>query len=71
MKSEALKKIENFRRQTLASLYNQCTSEQQNVFNRMYVSIAAIPDRKIDWAIQQCERTIAENKKKRDEKLIF
>jgi hypothetical protein len=65
MKSEALKKIENFRRHILANLYNQCTSEQQDVFNRMYISIAAIPDRKIDWAIQQCERTIEENKKKK------
>ena len=65
MKSEALRKIENFRRQTLANLYNECTPEQQNVFNRMYVSIAAIPDRKIDWAIEQCERTIAENKNKK------
>ena len=65
MKSEALRKIENFRRQTLANLYNECTPEQQNVFNRMYVSITAIPDRKIDWAIEQCERTIAENKNKK------
>ena len=47
------------------NLYNKCTPEQQSVFNRMYVSIAAIPDGKIDWAIQQCERTIAENKNKK------
>ena len=68
-KSEALKKIENFRKQTLVDLYNQCTPEQQSVFNRMYVSIMEIPDEKIDWAIEQCERTIAKNKTKEDEKL--
>jgi hypothetical protein len=66
MKSKALKKIDDFRRQTLDDLYNQCTPEQQNLFNRMYVSITAIPDGKIDWAIQQCERTIAKNKTKKE-----
>lgn len=69
IKSESLKKIESFRKQTLVDLYNQCTPEQQNLFNRMYVSIEKIPDKKIDWAIQQCERTVAKNKTRRDEKL--
>jgi hypothetical protein len=68
-RSEALKRIEDFRRQTLIDLYNRCTPEQQNLFNRMYVSVTDIPDEKIDWAIQQCERTIAKNNEKRDEKL--
>jgi len=62
IKSEALKKIEDLRKKTLVDLYNQCTPEQQNLFNRMYVSIDKIPDKKIDWAIQQCENTVAKNK---------
>jgi hypothetical protein len=65
-KSEALKRIDDFRRQTLIDLYNRCTQEQQNLFNRMYVSVETIPDEKIDWAIQQCERTIAENEAKKE-----
>ena len=69
-KSDTLKKIENFRKKRLVDLYNQCTPEQQNVFNRMYVSITEIPDEKIDWAMQQCERTIAENKIKMGEKIM-
>lgn len=64
-KSDELKKIEDFRRQTLIDLYKQCTPEQQNVFNLMYMSITEIPDEKIDWAIQQCERTIAKNNRRK------
>lgn len=55
---------EDFRRQTLADLYNQLTPAQQNLFNRMYVSIDEIPDNKINWAIQQCAKTIDKNKNK-------
>jgi hypothetical protein len=60
--SDALKKIEDFRKRALIDLYDQCIPEQQNMFNRMYGSIDTIPNEKIDWAIQQCERTIAKNK---------
>ena len=61
MKSEALERIRWFRRQTLAGLYNLCTVEQQDVFNRMYGSLSKISEAKIDWAIQQCENTIKKN----------
>jgi len=73
-KSEALKKIKEFRGGILINLYNQCTSEQQLLFRRMYshknleASIEEIsdkiPNEKFDWAIQQCERTIINNNKK-------
>lgn len=59
--SEALTKIEEYRKQILVELYNKCTKEQQELFNRMYVSVDDIPESKINWAIQQCERTILKN----------
>lgn len=49
------------RRKKLRRLYNMCTPPQQHLFNRMYISVDDIPLKKIDWAIQQCERTIAKN----------
>lgn len=62
--SESLKQIEDYRRQVLADLLAQCTLEQIDLFNRMYGSIEDIRDDQIDWAIQQCERTIKENKER-------
>lgn len=59
--SEALDKIAKFRYDILRDLLSQCTEEQIEVFNRMYVSIDRIEDDQIDWAIQQCERTIEGN----------
>jgi hypothetical protein len=35
----------------------------------MYGSIETIEDNKIEWAIQQCERTIENNVEKRDMKI--
>jgi len=63
-KSESLAQIEDYRRQILKDLYVQCNEAQQSLFNRMYGSVEIIPDEKIDWAIQQCERTIAKNQAK-------
>lgn len=62
--SESLKMIDNFRHQVLRDLLSQCTEEQINVFNKMYGSINSIAKEKIDWAIQQCERSISGNKKR-------
>jgi hypothetical protein len=59
--SEALNNIENYRREVLRELYNCCTEAQQKFFCRMYKSVDEIDDSKIDWAIKQCERTIASN----------
>lgn len=55
------KEMDDFARQQLQKLYDQCTPEQQAFFNRMYKSVQEIPLNKINWAAQQCERTIAKN----------
>lgn len=62
--SKALDKIKDFRRQTLKELYKQCTPVQQELFDRMYRSVDDISEKNIDWAIQQCERTIAKNEER-------
>ncbi len=64
--SESLQKIKDYKMQILRSLYNQCTEPQQVLFCRMYKSVDEIPEDRIDWAIQQCERTIEANKGKID-----
>ena len=51
----------------LHGFLDQCTKEQQAFFDRMYGSRDTIPEEKIDWAIQQCERTIAKNKGDKEE----
>ncbi len=66
MKSEALENIQIFRINTLKSLLLQCTEKQQDFFWRLYPSynrkVESFPSENIDWAIQQCENTIAKNK---------
>lgn len=59
--SEALNKIDQFKRQTLRDLLDQCTEPQKNLFKRMYGTVSTMDKSKIDWAIQQCERTIEKN----------
>ncbi len=54
----------SYKRELLAGLLNQCTLVQRDMFYRMYPSVAEIPEHKIPWAIQQCERTIECNKQK-------
>ena len=49
------------KRKKLESLLKQCKPHQQELFNKMYKSIEDIPKDKIDWAIQQCERTLWKN----------
>ena len=51
-----------YRKAQLHELLDQCTEEQRAFFDRMYGSRDTIPEEKIDWAIQQCERTIVKNK---------
>ena len=58
MESENLKKVKDYRKQLLQELYDQQTDAAKDLFNRMYVSVDEIPEEKIDWAIQQCERTL-------------
>ena len=56
--------FEKLGRDHLRKLLSQCTDKQVDIFNRMYKSVDVIPFSKIDWAIQQCERTIVNNNKK-------
>jgi 3-methyladenine DNA glycosylase AlkC len=62
--SNALQEIKDYRKKVLVDLYSQCTKPQQEIFKKMYNSIETIPDKNIDWAIQQCERTIIKNRKR-------
>jgi len=56
--SETLDKCKKYKHDQLRDLLSQCTEGQRNMFNRMYGSIDTIKEDKIDWAIQQCERTL-------------
>lgn len=56
-------------RTKLTNLYYQLSEGQKALFNRMYGSIETIEDSKIEWAIQQCVRTIENNVEKRDKKI--
>jgi hypothetical protein len=70
--SPTLAKIENFARQELLLLLDQCTPEQQMTFKRMYAhldtsvttdqAVANMPYEKVNWAIQQVEQTLLNNK---------
>ena len=62
--SKTLDKIELYKKSELQTLLSQCTEPQQKMFARMYGDIATMPNEKVDWAIQQCERTITKNKTK-------
>ena len=58
-------KFTEIKREELRKVLEQCSPEQIKLFNRMYGSIEKIPESKMDWAYQQCERTLAKNKKKK------
>jgi len=54
-------KVENFKRDELSQMLNQCTGAQQAFFNRLYPK--GVPEKKLMNAIDLCERTIAKNRK--------
>ena len=57
------KEIEAYRRERLAEVLNQLTESQRAFFLRMYPDgVGQIPNKKIDWAIQQCLNTIKHNR---------
>jgi len=62
--SEVLNRLKAEKKKILVDLYNQCTDAQQDIFNRMYGSTDNVSDAKMDWAIQQCERTVIKNNEK-------
>jgi hypothetical protein len=64
MKSEALLRATEFKRQIIGEFLTECSEAQVDLFNRMYGSVETIAEDKMDWAIQQCERTVAKNRAK-------
>lgn len=62
------KAISNFARQQLKDGLAQCNDQQQMIFKRMYSHenldrpinevVDIMPDDKLDWAMQQVERTL-------------
>jgi hypothetical protein len=65
------KTLSNFARDLLKLNLAKCTEAQQHLFRQMYSHkdmerpiddvVDAMPDDKLDWAIQQCERTVENN----------
>lgn len=61
-------KLQNFAREQLKDMLSQCTKAQQMLFKRMYshkdlmldinTVVDNMPEEKLDWAMQQCERTL-------------
>lgn len=72
MNSPAMLEIDEFKRKMLKSLLDQCNKNQKNIFNLMYSPknvdkpiydvVDEMPEDKLNWAIQQCEKTIKNNK---------
>ena len=50
--------LEKLGREKLKELLSQLPESWVGVFNRMYGSVEQIPLDKMDWAIQQCERSL-------------
>lgn len=50
--------FEKIGREKLKELLAQLPDEWVAMFNRMYRSVDVIPLEKINWAIQQCERSL-------------
>lgn len=60
--------LQNYARSTLKEWLKECTPDQQHIFRRMYSHknlekpidevVDEIPEEKLDWAMQQVERTI-------------
>lgn len=63
MISPTLQKIDEFTRQQLKDLLAQCTQQEQDRFYLMYPEgIDKMDAKKIPWAIQQCEATLAKKR---------
>jgi hypothetical protein len=51
-----------FKKGLVLKQLNQCTLEQQELFNKMYKSLNSMPEAKMRWAYGQCGRSAEENK---------
>ena len=53
------KEINIFKRKRLKELLHSCNGSEILFFHRMYpFTLSEMPDKKIDWAIRQCENTL-------------
>jgi len=59
--NSAKEQVTEWKREKLRELLSQCTDAQIGIFNRMYKSIDAITNDKMDWAMEQCLRTVEKN----------
>lgn len=69
-------KLEQFARAEIKKELAQCTLEQQLIFKRMYShknlelpideAVDAMPSDKLNWAIQQVERTVNNNNARKE-----
>jgi len=60
--------LQDFARSTLKANLRKCTLEQLSIFNRMYSPddleksiddvVDAMPEKRLDWAMQQIQRTL-------------
>ena len=65
--------LQSFARQTILDGLNQCTEGQRRKFKQMYAGgnlersiedvVANMPEEKLDWAMQQVERTLTHPQK--------
>ena len=65
--------LDRFARSQLKESLGQCSEAQQLMFKRMYANgkidlsidtvVDQMPDEKLDWAMQQVERTLANQNK--------
>ena len=60
MSSNTMEKAMEKVRKDMESMLRKCSPAQQNLFSRMYPD--GVPDDKLDWALQQIERTLEKNK---------
>jgi len=65
-RKEMESKIKKMRYDTLQGLVDQLTKGQKGMFINMYgsVDVSLMPNSKIDWAIEQCSKTLKKNKGK-------
>jgi len=57
--SEALQKIEDFKRQLMDEMLGQCLPKQQEFFHKIFRN--GVPDGKVEGAITLIERTLTKN----------
>ena len=63
MSKNVEEKVEKFKREMLTAALIQCSEKQQELFRMMYPN--GVPTRRLESAIDLCERTIKQNVKRK------